>query len=110
MKRDVQLTKAAKFLDPRSFIVQNLHPNTNHACVYLKGKDVGPARLRIFERDKGRCQACGAWYGWDWGELHHLKGGLGLQRCWCPENLAWSCPKCHRSVHARPLWTPRTAA
>ena len=110
MKRDKALTIAENFQDPRSFVGQNLHPGTLRHCIYLRGKDVGPQRHGVFLRDNGKCQACGAYYGEDWGELHHLKGGLGLQRCWCPENLAWSCPKCHRSVHARPLWTPRTAA
>lgn len=110
MKRDKALTKASKFLDKRSFVGQRLHPGTTHSCLYVRGKDVAPIRRAIFQRDKGKCQICGAWYGEAWGEMHHLVGGLGLVRCFCPENLAWSCPRCHRSKHVRPMWTPRSAA
>lgn len=113
LKRDLLATKLAYkdgvFLDAkkRSYVGSNLHPGTDHLCWYLKGVDASLQRDRVFERDKGKCQVCGAYYGIEWGECHHLKGGLGKQRCWCMENLAWSCPKCHRSKHVRPMWTPR---
>jgi len=108
-KRDEQATKAAKFLNRESWIGKRLHPGTNKPCQYLKGRDVEFVRMRVFERDKGRCRACGRLVDWDWGELHHLVGGLGLQRCWCEANLAWSCASCHRKEHVQVQWTRRIA-
>ena len=107
MKRDRALTESADFLDKRSYIGQRVHPGTDHQCDYLRGDDARLRRMDVFVRDHGRCQNCGAWYGWEWGEMHHLKGGLGLDRCWCMENLAWSCPQCHRSKHVQPMWSKR---
>ena len=108
MKADRALTLAMKFQNPKSFIGQRIHPGTNHQCVYLKGKDVGPARLAIYERDKGLCQTCGRHADWDDGEMHHKAGGLGLQRCSCAENLEWQCGPCHRRKHVAPMWTHRS--
>ncbi len=110
VRKDKALTAERRFLDPKSYIGQRVHPGTDHPCQYLKGKDVGVVRLLIFERERGRCWNCGAYYGWDYGELRHLKGGLGLERCWCPENLGWGCPKCHRSEHVRVRWSRKQAA
>ena len=110
LKADRELTKAMKFQDPRSFIGKRIHPETNHQCVYLKGRDVGPARLAIYERDKELCKFCGRFADWDDGEMHHVVGGLGLQRCSCPENLVWSCGPCHQKEHGRFWRTARIAA
>jgi len=108
-KRDVELTKRMHFMHKDSFVGQRMHPGTNHPCIYRRGKDVGPARLVIYERDKGRCQYCGVFADWDSGEIHHKEGGLGLQRCSCPENLAWACAPCHRKQHPQVQWTRRIA-
>lgn len=95
---DEDKTRTAEFLDHRSYWNQNGH-------VYLFGKDVGIARLRIFERDKGQCQlrleGCSGLADWDFGDLEHEIGGLGLQRCWCDHNLRWSCKSCHRLKDGR---------
>lgn len=100
-----EATKAAAFLDRRSYVSLRIHPATEHPCIFLKGKDVEIVRLRIFEREKGRCWNCGAYYGWNYGELRHLEGGNGAERCWCDENLGWGCPKCHHLEHGRfPRW------
>lgn len=107
MRADRELTAAMKFLDPRSFIGQRIHPGTTHQCCYLRGKDVGPARQAIYERDKGLCQTCQRFSDSDDGEMHHIQGGLGLQRCSCPENLEWICGPCHRAKHVRVMWTHR---
>ena len=106
-KRDKELTAAAHFLDPRSYISRHLHAGTAHNCRFLRGKDVEIARMEVFEREKGRCWNCGAYYGWNYGEMHHLEGGLGAQRCFCPENLGWACPRCHRARHVGVRWTKR---
>ena len=99
LRRDKELTAMRKFNDPRSFVANWKHPGTEHPCVYLKGRDVGERRQIVYDEAKGRCFYCGAWYGPNYGELHHLRGGLGNQRCWCIENLAWVCPRCHRTHH-----------
>ena len=104
IKVDKEATRAAKFHDLRSYIATWLHPNTTHACRYLYGEDVQDQRYHVFEVDQGKCFNCGAWYGPRSGELHHRQGGLGRQRCWCLENLAWSCPKCHRAQHVQTRW------
>lgn len=106
MKRDVQRTAEAKFKDKRSYWSREGH-------LYVRGKDVGPVRDRIFERDRGICQLRISWACWgamDKGMCHleHLVGGLGLKRCWCDHNLRISCPPCHRIKDGRaPRWTPR---
>lgn len=106
-KADRQLTAAMKFQDHRSFIGHRIHPGTTHPCVYLRGKDVGPARLAVYERDKGLCQNCGRFEDWESGEMHHKRGGLTLERCSCGENLEWICGGCHRKKHVAPMWTHR---
>jgi len=103
-KRDRVATAHANFLDSRSYVSHRLHPSTEHPCIYLKGKDVGVARLQVFEREKGICWNCGKYCGWDEGEMHHLVGGLGAKRCWCQANLGWNCRKCHREKHVRVRW------
>jgi hypothetical protein len=102
-KKDKEATKARKFMNPKSYVSSRIHPETSHPCQYLKGKDVEIVRMVIFEREKGRCFNCGAYYGWDYGEMHHKLGGLGPQRCFCEENLTWSCRRCHTNAHARIL-------
>jgi len=107
-RRDDAATKAAAFLCPRySYISRRIHPGSDppHQCQYLAGDDVGVMRERIFKREEGRCWNCGAYYGLNYGELRHLVGGDKYSRCWCPENLGWGCPKCHRIEHNRePKW------
>jgi len=98
-KPDREATAAAHFLDSKSYVSHFTHPGTNHQCIFLRGKDVEIARMEVFEREKGRCWKCGAYYGWKYGHLHHKEGGLGARRCWCESNLEWSCPRCHREHH-----------
>ena len=108
-KRDKVATVHANFLDPRSYVSHRIHPGTAHPCQYLKGKDVEIIRLLVFEKEQGRCWNCGAYYGWNYGELRHLRGGGGAERCWCAENLGWGCPKCHRTEHVRVRFGERVA-
>ena len=65
-------------------------------------------RHQVFVRDNGRCHFCGAWYGENWGEAHHIiprgKGGSDDL-----DNIVWSDKKCHRAEHVRPMWTPKQA-
>lgn len=107
MKRDKQLTEMMGFTDKRSYMGQRIHPNTKHQCQYLFGDDVTQVRRLVFDRERGRCWNCGAYYGWDYGHLRHIVGGRGLQRCFCLENLGWGCPKCHSREHVRVKWTPK---
>jgi hypothetical protein len=108
-KPNREATAAQGFLNTGSYVSFRLHPGTDHPCQFLKGKDVEVIRLAVFEREKGRCWNCGAYYGWNYGHLRHLAGGNGARRCWCPENLGWGCPKCHKSEHVRPMWTKKSA-
>lgn len=120
-KADRALTEAANFTDPRSFVGQRIHPGTTHPCVYVRGDDVEQVRRKIYDRDGGRCtlklQCSGAkvlpfdgtvYERW---HLEHEKGGLGLQRCWCPENLRGACWTCHKIKDNRdPRWAKRLIA
>jgi hypothetical protein len=105
IRKDKEATIAQQYLDRRSYVANWKHEGTNHGCVYLFGEDMSARRVQIFEREKGKCQNCGFWTGPHWGELHHIKGGLGNQRCSCFENLAWSCAKCHHSKHIQVMWS-----
>jgi hypothetical protein len=75
---DKEATAARAFTDKKSYVGQRIHPETDHQCVYLFGDDVTQVRRRIFDRERGRCWNCGAYYGWDWGELRHLEGATRL--------------------------------
>lgn len=121
-KADRILTAAADFLDPRSFVGRRIHTGTTHQCCYLRGDDVAVVRRQIYERDLGLCTLhlsplCSGlaklpfdgsiWERW---HLEHEVGGLGLQRCWCPENLRGACWHCHQIKDGRqPRWTKRSA-
>lgn len=71
----------------------------------LYGADKTMARMRLFKREKSRCQACGnlvAWGGEDplaqpgyVGEWHHLRNKL-WNRCDCLENAELFCGFCHQ--------------
>lgn len=101
IRKDKDATTMMGFTDPRSFVGYRIHPETHHACIYLFGDDVTQIRRVIFDREQGICWRCRAYYGWEQGELRHLVGGLGLQRCWCHENLGWGCPACHKTEHVQ---------
>lgn len=104
-KRDRQATELAEFSDPRSFVGKRKHPGTDHPCIYLRGDDVGVLRQRIYERDAHRCTLKLACDGtrelpydgtiWERWHLEHEQGGLGLDRCWCDENVRGACAACH---------------
>jgi len=117
-KADKQLTDAANFEDDRSFIGQRIHPGTDHNCRYLRGDDVKPMRQAIYARDGGRCTLKLKCDGsrvlpfdgevWERWHLEHEIGGLGLQRCFCEENLRGACFSCHQIKDGRqPCWTNR---
>lgn len=95
-KTDVTETAARNFSDKRSRVMLD-------GRLSLKGKDMSEQRHRVFLRDQGRCQNCGAWVGEDYGEMHHIihRGKGGSDDI---ENLSWSCRKCHRSHHVRVKW------
>lgn len=113
--KDEQATKAANFLDRRSFVsLPKVTPHTNGAAephFLLYGKDKGPIRAEIFRRnrqenqsDVSRCWNCGVpcyekndFYR---GEWHHVNSGAG-ERCDCVENSVVSCAKCHRAEHVQ---------
>lgn len=102
-RRDTEATRKQDFLDNRSYVHNNGH-------IFLFGRDVEIARLRIYERDRGICQlkleGCKGFSDWDFGELEHEQGGFGLQRCWCDHNLRWSCGSCNARKHGRfARWT-----
>src|SRR5262245_40822994 len=98
-RRDEDATKAMGFKDKKSFVSMAGHE-------YLFGRDTETRRKEVFEDARGRCWHCGAYYGWYYGEMDHIRSGYGPQRCWCFTksrcvNLRWSCPKCHRERHGR---------
>jgi len=109
IRRDKAATQMAGFLDKRSYISFRIHPGTQHACIFLKGKDVEVMRRLVFQREQGHCQVCRAYYGWNYGEMDHIVGGRGPQRCWCAENLRWLCPEHHRARHVLVRWKENAA-
>ena len=119
MRADVQATRDRHFTDHRSYIAgERLHPGTEHPCQYLFGSDVGPFREAIYKRDEGRCQLRLKCAGeavlplqgsiFERWHLEHEQGGLGMSRCWCPENVRGSCWACHiEKDNRQPKWTKR---
>lgn len=104
LRVDKEATKQAKFLDPRSYIGNRIHPGTSHPCVYLRGEDRSYRRDEVRLIAQGKCTDCGV-YCWIDGEMDHVEGGLGTQRCDCFENLSWRCGSrynnCHTKKHGR---------
>lgn len=99
-----EATKQAGFRDPWSYVSFRVHPGMEHACVYLFGEDRGERRAEVRFHYRGRCVDCGI-YCWIRGEMDHVEGGLGPQRCDCYENLRWRCGpsanNCHAKKHRR---------
>lgn len=84
---DEQATEARNFHDPDSFVGADGHD-------YLSGYDRTLRRGEVYRRDKKRCWKCGELIPWQYGEMHHLKGGQ-WGRCDCLHNLVWSCKEDH---------------
>jgi hypothetical protein len=106
LSRDPELTQAMYatgiFQDQRqrSYIAYHIHPGTNHRCRYTFGLDVYTVREEIHLRSGGFCEGCERkHYIGKEGQLHHIQGGRGKQRCWCAENLQWVCQRYHRQRH-----------
>ena len=117
LKRDRELTDAMyangtyKDQKRRSYVANWLHPGTNHRCEYLFGIDRLRRHNEIRERARGWCQGCErAHYVGIEGEWHHIKGGLGVQRCDCAENALLVCQTFHRNHHVRVKWTKKEEA
>ena len=96
MKRDVERTAAAGFMDSRSFV----RPDGRWEC---RGDDMGRVRKLVYEWDGGKCRCCGREWSWLEGEIDHIipksKG-----RDDRPSNLRWICPwwapaSCHTAKH-----------
>lgn len=103
LRRDIQATEQAGFKDPASYVCLasfRIHPGTDHPCTYLGPKDIGIRRAEVFFLAHNRCWYCGAYCPEEGplgvrGELDHVVGGLGAQRCYCFENLRVACHSCH---------------
>jgi hypothetical protein len=116
LRRDKELTDlmyaTGVYTDERhrSYVANWNHPGTNHRCEYLFGKDRIRRHNEIRERANGFCQGCEhAHYLGLEGEWHHIKGGLGRQRCDCRENGLYVCTKFHRKHHLHVKWTKARA-
>lgn len=92
--RDEAATAARCFAHPDSHV-----SNAGHE--YLEGIDKTRRRSEVMWRDGRRCWKCGELAGWQQGEMHHVRGGNGPQRCDCLHNLKWSCGPCHREEHVQ---------
>jgi hypothetical protein len=55
------------------------------------------------------CQGCEKPHrvNWFWGEWHHVKNGLGPQRCDCIHNSKFVCKSWHALHHRGPRWTKK---
>ncbi|SRR6266576_3051848 len=128
-KKDLPATKAAQFLDKRSFISlpkiingESFQPKP-HVIAY--GKDIAPIRAEIFRLDRlknggvNRCWKCGGkvienveeelMLGWSppnnaRGEWDHVRNKPGT-RCDDIENARVSCHSCHSERHLRPQFS-----
>jgi len=117
VRRDEELTRMMGFTDKRSYVhASRVHPGTSHRCQYLAGDDVAQIRRVIYDRDNHRCQLRLVCTGvqplpfegsiYERAHLEHEKGGNGLQRCWCHENVRISCYACHVVKDGRqPRWS-----
>lgn len=90
--RDEGATGLREFSSPDSYVSSDGHE-------YLAGADRSARRLEVYRRDRGRCWKCGERIPWEFGEMDHIEGGLGAQRCDCLHNLRWACGEDHRDKH-----------
>lgn len=104
LRRDVERTKAAGFLDRRSHFTIATHKGP--AQQFMFGKDMMTQRIKAYVRDGGRCQnkQCRKWCEFDQFELDHIiprsKGGddsLGNLQVLC-QSLSGGC---HRGKGAK---------
>lgn len=90
-KFDAEATAKACFHDKRSYW-------TIHGKLYLFGQDMACQRLSVFERDRKRCQHCGASIYWEDYHMHHVKHrGRGGDDSLA--NMKSLCLTCHRKEH-----------
>ena len=104
-KRDIPGTKAAKFLDKRSFRSIDGHD-------LLFGADKGVRRQQIMDRDGQNCRVCGAHAleRLGMGEWRHLENEHNnFRRCDCMEGGQWAHHSCHfKADHPGVIWSKRT--
>ena len=104
LRRHNELTelnlRSGVFKDKESMVAFHYHKDTQHHCVYLAGEDVKICRQRLVREAEGKCEDCGVFVG-NFGEMDHVEGGFGPQRCWCDENLRYRCHECHAKKTGR---------
>src|SRR5581483_8569294 len=91
--KDKEATKAAKFKDKRSFIM-------NDGRWELYGADMSAMRDQVFERDKWRCVVKGCKTPMEWLQLDHIIP-RGKGRDDREKNLRCVCINDHARKHAR---------
>lgn len=95
MRRDMEATKAARFLDRESYI-------DLRGRKHLRGEDMSIQRAAVYSRDNGVCQlhALPNHFRWDEGEVDHIlsRGRGGTDDL---DNLRWVCRTCHAKKHNR---------
>lgn len=91
--KDRDATRAAKFKDRRSKIL-------NNGRRHLFGKDMEELRLQTFERDNWRCTECGSG---EWIHMHHIvpRGERGVDRDDHLRNTTTLCVTHHAMKHPR---------
>jgi hypothetical protein len=100
-KRDNPATQARNFEDDRSFVALD-------GSLRLYGKDWGPQRKLVIDRDRARCRVCDKFVAYAGAEIDHIvprgKGGSDNM-----DNLRTLCKPHHRSVHGgrSPKWTTK---
>lgn len=117
MLYDKEATKAAGFLDPRSYIKR---AKDGENLTFLFGLDMEALRKRVFEHSKGFCQMpvrgftagvrCNRNISWETSEMHHSpslsQGGDDSE-----DGVLMICRRCHVAAHNRTTrWKERNAS
>ena len=98
---DLEATKAASFIDSKSYIRID-------GRWRLRGHDKSIMRHRIFERDGFKCVFCKKSVTWITGQWHHTRHKERVKDDRFDAGVT-SCDHCHKAQHPnqQPMWSKR---
>ena len=100
LRADLEVTKAAGFKDPRSYVYVKEDSSPYVAHVKLFGEDMSIQRHKVYLRDAATCGVSE-----DEGELDHFPVSRGKGGCDCMHNLRFISRDKHRARHVQPQFT-----
>lgn len=98
---DLEATKAASFIDSKSYIIID-------GRWRLRGHDKSIMRHRIFERDGFKCVFCKKSVTWITGQWHHVRHKERVKDDRISAGVT-ACVSCHKLQHPnqQPMWSKR---